>query len=202
MNGAYSGKSLILLLFSVLAMMRLEVTAQTSPTPAELSDVEESPQAQTDKSATQSEEKKGEWLVAPIPINSPAIGAGLEWAVARVFHPNKKDEISPPSVIGAGGLFTNNGSRGIALGGRLYLKEDKYRLTTAFGAVSINADIYGVGREAGKRGVFVPLNTEGGGFIGESLFRLTKGVYLGGRAQYRNLRLALDREELDSSDIT
>jgi hypothetical protein len=51
-------------------------------------------------------EKRGEFLIAPIPINSPAIGAGLEWAVAYVFPFNKQDKIPPPhSVFGIGGLF-------------------------------------------------------------------------------------------------
>src|SRR5205085_254902 len=84
------------------------------------------------KNVSQPSDKKGSWLFAPIPINSPAIGAGLQWAVARVFPLNKKDEISPPSTVGIGGVFTNNGSRAVAIGARLYLKEDKYRFTTAF----------------------------------------------------------------------
>ena len=50
-------------------------------------------------------EKRGEFLIAPIPINSPAIGAGLEWAVAYVFPFNKQDKIPPHSVFGIGGLF-------------------------------------------------------------------------------------------------
>src|SRR5947209_2915322 len=36
-----------------------------------------------DKSASQPSDKKGSWLFAPIPISSPAIGSGLEYAVAR-----------------------------------------------------------------------------------------------------------------------
>lgn len=146
--------------------------------------------------------QKGEWLLAPIPINSPAIGTGLEWIVARVFPINKKDQISPNSIAGIGGVFTNNGSRAAVLGGKFYLREDRYRFLTVFGNASVNADIYGVGEAAGNRGVFVPLNTAGNGFIVESLFRLKKGVYVGPRGQYRNLRLSLDRERLESSEIT
>jgi len=44
-------------------------------------------------------EKRGEFLIAPIPINSPAIGAGLEWAVAYVFPFNKQDKIPPPFSV-------------------------------------------------------------------------------------------------------
>ena len=146
------------------------------------------------------EEKKGEWLLAPIPINSPAIGAGLEWVVARVFPIDKKDELSPPSTVGVGGVFTNNGSKAIAVGGRIYLKNDKYRFATAFGTASVNVDIYGVGKRAGDNGTYVPLNTDGKGFIGEALYGLKKGIYLGVKSQWRNLRLGLDREKMNEGD--
>ncbi len=172
--------------------------AQAPDQPAPQSE-DKAKKGQANKPDSQADDKKGEWLIAPIPINSPAIGAGLQWAVGRVFPINKRDEISPPSVVGIGGIFTNNGSRAVALGGRLYLKEDKYRFATAFGDASVNVDIYGVGRAAGARGTYVPLNTEGRGFIGESLFAVRKGVYVGLRGQYRNLRLSLDQEKLGSS---
>jgi len=158
-------------------------------------------QDQTQQGQTaQPEEKKAEWIIAPIPINSPAIGAGLEWAVGRVFPISKADKASPPSIVGIGGVFTNNGSKAIAAGGRLYFKEDRYRTATGFGTANVNWDIYGIGKLAGDRDVFVPLNIDGGGFIGELLYGLKKGVYIGVRGQYRNLRLSINQEELDDPD--
>ena len=148
----------------------------------------------------QPEEKKAEWLIAPIPINSPAIGAGLEWAVGRVFPINKNDKVSPPSALGVGGLFTNNGSKAIAAGGRLYFKEDRYRVATAVGTANVNWDVYGIGKLAGDQGAYVPLNVDGGGFLSEFLYGLKKGVYLGVRGQYRDLRLSINQEELNSPD--
>ena len=128
-------------------------------------------------------EKKGEWLIAPIPINSPAIGAGLEVGGRRVFPINKKDELSPPSTVGAGGVFTNNGSKALAVGGRFYLKEDRYRIATAFGTADVNMDIYGVGKIAGDNGIYIPLKTKGQGFLGEFLYGVKKGVFVGMRGQ-------------------
>ena len=148
------------------------------------------------------DKKGGSWVFAPIPISSPAIGSGLEYAVARVFPLNKKDEISPPSTVGLGGVFTNNGSRAVALGARLYMKEDKFRFVVAAGNADINLDIYGIGKAAGDNGTFIPLKTKGKGFISEALFALKKGLYVGMRGQYRNFRLSLNQERLDSSDIT
>jgi len=165
-------------------------------------DPSEQTPANDQKTDAQSSEKKGSWLFAPIPINSPALGAGLQWAAARVFAFDKKDEISPPSTVGLAGVFTNNGSRAIALGGRIYLKEDKYRFAAALASADINLDIYGIGKAAGDNGTFVPLKTSGKGIIGEALVRLRKGLYVGMRGQFRNLSLSLNDERFDSSDVT
>ena len=109
-----------------------------------------------------------------------------------VFPFSRQDKISPDSVAGAGGLFTNNGSRAIAFGSKLYIKEDRYRITTAGGGALINADIYGVGKLAGDRGFFLPLRVKGGAFIVETIFQIRKNMFLGPRFQYRNLSLSLN----------
>ncbi len=162
---------------------------------------EQSRPAPAVKTQTPNEPTKAEWLFAPIPISSPAIGTGLEWAVGRVFPLNKDDRISPPSVVGVGGLLTNNGSRAIAAGGKLYFSEDKYRVTAAAGYAKINADIFGVGKPSGDQGLSLPVTGKGSGVLGEFLFRLRKGIYLGPRAQYRNLTLSLNQEELDTPHV-
>jgi hypothetical protein len=159
------------------------VGAQAQPPPAGSAD-------------KQKEDKRGEWVLAPIPISSPAIGSGLEWAVGYLFAYDKADKISPNSVLGIGGLFTNNGSRGVAVGGRLYLKEDKYRVTAAAGNAKINADIYGVGKLAGDNGLFLPLTFNGSALLSEFLFGFRKDFYAGARFQYRDFRMELNREEL------
>lgn len=146
-------------------------------------------------------EKKGEWMFAPIPVSSPAIGSGLEWAVARLFPFNKKDEVSPPSAVGVAGIFTNNGSRGVAIGGRLYMKQDGYRVAAGIANASINFDVYGIGGASGRRGIFIPLNVDGRAGIAEFLFRIRKALYLGLRGQYRNATLSLNQDRLHSSDV-
>ena len=114
-----------------------------------------------------------------------------------MFALDKEDKTTPKSILGAGGLFTNNGSRALALGGRLYLKQDKYRLTIGGAGAKINADIYGVGIESGKNDFYLPFTFKGSGFLAEPLFRIHKGTYVGIRFQHRNLNLALNQEELD-----
>jgi outer membrane protein assembly factor BamA len=46
------------------------------------------------------------------------------------------------------------------------------------------------------------LNVDGSGGIGEVLFRVRKGIYLGGRGQHRNATLSLNEDRFNSSDIT
>jgi hypothetical protein len=150
------------------------------------------------KEKKEKKEKSGEFVAAPIPISSPAIGSGLEWAVGYLFPLDKKDKVTSKSVVGIGGLFTNNGSHAVAVGGRLYFKDDKYRLTAAGGNAKINVDIYGVGKGAGDRGLYLPLTFQGSALITEPLFlRMRKGFYLGARFQYRDLTLSLNKEDLD-----
>ena len=114
---------------------------------------------ETQSNDAKNSEKKGEWMLAPIPVSSPAIGSGFEWAVARLFPFNKRDEVSPVSSVGVAGIFTNNGSRGIAVGGRLYMKEDHYRVAAGIASASVNFDVYGIGEASGPcwHGIFANL---------------------------------------------
>src|SRR5438552_1325244 len=56
-------------------------------------------------------EKRGSIIVAPIPISSPAFGSGLLLITAYVFKLDENDKTSPPSWLGAAGVFTSNGTR-------------------------------------------------------------------------------------------
>ena len=67
------------------------------------------------REAPRAPRKKGEWLLAPIPISSPAIGSGLEFAVARVFSA-QQERRSQPDPVGS-----KHGRDGQAAGKRLAL---------------------------------------------------------------------------------
>src|SRR6266576_1562925 len=62
--------------------------------------------------ASQAEEKPSgngrSLIIAPMPISSPALGTGLVPVLGYIFPLQKNDKVSPPSVIGAAGLITNN----------------------------------------------------------------------------------------------
>jgi hypothetical protein len=152
-------------------------------------DERSSPQA-TDESAQPSgltlpEEKKkrhrGSFVVAPIPISSPAVGSGVIPIVGYIFPLSKNDKDSPPSAIGAAGLITNNGSRAFAVGGELFIKQDTYRITAAYVRGNLNYNFYGSGVAAGNAGLKLPLTQDGAAFLGEFLRRVKWKFYVGPR---------------------
>lgn len=43
--------------------------------------------------------RRGEFMVAPLPISSPALGTGIVLVVGYIFPLSTRDAISPPSVV-------------------------------------------------------------------------------------------------------
>jgi hypothetical protein len=137
-------------------------------------------------------EKRGSLVIAPIPISSPAFGSGLLLITAYVFKFDKDDPVSPPSWVGMAGAFTNNGTRGLATGAKLYLKENKYQTTFAAMKGRANLDFFGIGRIPGRTPIVVPLSMEGTIFFGELMRNVGKNVFIGPRYQHRRLTAGVD----------
>jgi hypothetical protein len=131
-----------------------------------------------DKKEKEKKKKRGAFVVAPLPISSPAIGQGIIPVVGYIFPFSTKDKISPPSVIGAAGLVTNDGSRGFAVGGQLYFKEDTYRASAGFARGNIDYNLYGTGIASDLK---LPLVQTGQAFFGEFLRRVGWKFFLGPR---------------------
>jgi Omp85 superfamily domain len=159
-------------------------TRLTSQAASQSSTTGQAPQAsKPEQPESESEKKKkgvlrGSFVVAPLPISSPAIGSGLVPILGYIFPFSRNDKISPPSVIGVAGLVTNNGSRGFVVGGQLYLKENTYRITSGFARGNINYDIYGTGVFVGRK---LPLNQTGQAFFAEFLRRIGWKFFTGPR---------------------
>jgi outer membrane protein assembly factor BamA len=158
---------------------RATVSVQTENTEQKTSEPDSGPEKKVTK-----KEKRGEIVIAPIPISSPAIGSGLLLGLGFVFPLNKNDKLSPPSTIGAMGFGTNNGSRGGAVLGMFNFREDRYRIAAIGGSGSVNYDLFGIGTGAGAAGISVPINQKGSLFLGQFLYRLG-GWHLGPRYQVR-----------------
>jgi Omp85 superfamily domain len=131
---------------------------------------------------TESEKKKkthrGTFVPAPLPIVSPAIGKGIIPGLGYIFPFSKNDKLSPPSVIGAAGMFTDNGSRGFGVGADVYMKEDTYEITAMYGRGNVNYNLYGSGIFSGLE---LPLEQSGHLFRGEFLRRLWWKFFIGPR---------------------
>src|SRR5688500_10079851 len=158
---------LVLLLTLVISLGSIGFSQSASATPAkannEVNQLPGSPSKTDDESsvsrapsepqagekAEPKKEKRGSLVIAPIPISSPAYGAGLILVAGYVFWLNQEDEISLPSFLGATGALTNNGNRALILGGKLYAKENKYQTTFALGKGRANLDFVGLGRIPG-----------------------------------------------------
>lgn len=172
------------------------ISQSPAPTPPGGDDAvkEKAEQAKKDEERKKKGEKRGSIVIAPIPISSPAFGSGLILIAGYVFKFDKEDAVSPPSWAGVAGVYTNNGTRGLALGSKLYLKENKYQTTFAALTGRANLDFYGIGRLPGRPAVAVPLSMGGKIFFGEVMRNVGRKVFIGPRYQFRSLSASIDGE--------
>ncbi len=133
--------------------------------------------------------KPAEFLAVPIPSYSPTLGFMITGTAAYIFP---ADDASPPSTVGAFGMYSTNNSwvaGGIA---KLNLAEDRYRILATLVVGHINWDFYGVGTAAGDDNKFVPISQGMAGGRLESLFRIAQGLYLGPRWTLMKLNATAD----------
>jgi surface antigen Omp85-like protein len=153
---------------------------EAPPSPAKPAD-QSGQSTAPDKSEAKPKEKKekrGSIVAAPLPISSPAIGSGITPVLGYIFPFSMKDKVSPPSVVGAAGLITNNGSRGFAVGAQLYLKEGRNRITGGYVHGNIDYNIYGTGVASDLK---LPLIQTGHAFFGSVLRRVWHQFFIGPR---------------------
>lgn len=98
---------------------------------------------------------------------------------AYILPTSSANKNSPASLVGAVGLVTDNGSRAVALGGELYLKQNTYRTTAVYARGNLNYDLYGLG--SGNSQAKLPLKQTGQLVFGEFLRRTWWKLFLGPR---------------------
>ncbi|HSY37265.1 MAG TPA: BamA/TamA family outer membrane protein [Acidobacteriaceae bacterium] len=180
---------LVLLLFLVVCdsghLYAQNNSQQNNPlnTTAALNNTPNDKESKKDKKGKKPRKKllPGSFVVAPIPIVSPAIGDGIIPVVGYIFPFNKNDKISPPSTVGVGGLITDNGSRAYFLGGQLFFDKNKYEVTTGYAHGNINYNIYGAGFVNGPQDLKLPLVQTGEVFFAEALRRFWWQIFIGPR---------------------
>jgi hypothetical protein len=107
--------------------------------------------------------------------------------------------ISPPSDVGAAGLFTNGGSRAGGLGGELYLKENTYQIRAGFADGHLDYHYYGTGNAAGDAGHRLAIKQSGEVFFGEVLRRLKWKFFFGPRVWIGHSDITPDLSKSDTN---
>jgi outer membrane protein assembly factor BamA len=131
---------------------------------------------------------------------NPSIGngGGLGVLYARTIGENDK---SPPSTFGFGGFATNNGSWGGAFGSRLYLNNDKYRITVAVAGGQFNYNYFGIGTAGGNAGTSIPLGQKSKAFLIEPKIRFYRRWYAGPRYHIIKNDVYLNSSKLNPEDL-
>jgi len=83
--------------------------------------------------------RNGSVVVAPIPFSNPTIGSGLMLGAAYLFQ---NDAGSKPSMIGIGGLRSDNGSSGVGLSVNLAFDNNRWLFESIFAAADIRYDLF------------------------------------------------------------
>ena len=146
-----------------------------------------------------SKQDGGSFLIAPLPISSPAFGSGIVPVLAYIFPLSRSDKTSPSSVVSAAGLVTDNGTRAFALAGQLYFDENTYRATAAFARGNLNYNLYGLG--AGTSQAQLPLNQAGQAEFAEFLRRLGWKFFLGPRFIWGSSLITLRPTDLGTTPL-
>lgn len=136
------------------------------------------------ESKSKSKPKRGEFVLAPIPVINPTLENGLALGVGYLYHLDKDDLNSPPSITGLGGFRTSNGSGGGVLAQKFVLKQNKYRLLMAVGRADIHFNFFGIGANAGDAGRSVPIEVEGRGLLIDGSMRVFGRHWFAGLRYY------------------
>ena len=98
-----------------------------------------------DKDEQPEKHKRGEFAVAPIPMVNPSIGNGGALVVMYATRLGGAEDTSPPSTLGLAGFATAAGSWGLGGGGKLNLKNDKFRISVGGGGGNFDYNYFGTG---------------------------------------------------------
>lgn len=151
------------------------------------------PDPRNDPDTPKPSSRRGSFVIAPIPISSPAIGTGGTILGAYIFSVRKNDTISPPSVIASAWAGTENGTRAWAAATELYFHQDRYHIVAGVAHGDLNYDFYGTGTAAGDAGQKFGLHHTADAFSGEVLRRTFWQVFVGPRVWFATTRLEPQR---------
>lgn len=95
-----------------------------------------------DVSTTQPiDDKRGRFVVVPIPFRNALLGAGLTLGAGYLYQPKDAVIRGRHSVAGVGGMYTEGESWALAGGHRAYWSRERYRTTLGLGTGELNYDL-------------------------------------------------------------
>jgi outer membrane protein assembly factor BamA len=125
--------------------------------------------------------KSHEFVIAPIPMQNPSQGWGLAVITQLIFHHQQEESGNPPSIIGAGGFYTEKESYGFGAAFLGSHRGDSWRTTIGAGYGNIHYEFFGVGNDDAKKDKGIPIQQEFEGGIAQVLRRVRPHLYLGAR---------------------
>jgi len=151
------------------------------------SPVQQAAATEVDKAAAQ---KRGEFVLAPMPLVNPTIENGLSLVVGYLYRVDASDEKTAPSATMLAGFKTSNGSWMASAVQSLHLSRDRFRVLGLAAHTDINYAFFGIGQAAGSAGVSVELNQAGNVGLVEGLVRVLPNTYVGARYQIVDMTVA------------
>lgn len=118
-------------------------------------------------------------VLAPIPGRSPQLGWSLTLAAGYFLGERDEDHDSAPSLIGGFGMVAENGSYGYGAGTSLHLLDDKLRVQAGVGYLDIRYRFYGIGNDAGDRGISIDILQEAPMYFATAKYRVWSKLYVG-----------------------
>jgi len=135
--------------------------------------------------------RKGSWVAVPIPFSNPTLGTGLVAAVGH-FHAQTAEQkaAQPPSVTGAGVLWSESDNLAVAVGNASYWGGDTWRFKGALAWADLNLPLSTDG--SGSDPAELDWSIEGAFVYTEIARRIRGDWYLGVRARYMDVQQAIN----------
>jgi hypothetical protein len=152
----------------------------------------ELPDASTTRDTTRA------FVMMPIPVSNPTIGTGLG-AIAMYMY--TLDEGSPPSASALVGMYTDTDSWMVGAFQRAYFGADTWRVRGGVGYMDLKLRFYGIGSDAGDRGMYVPMDQTGYFVITNALRRVYTDLYVGVNYRLMDIESIFKLSEIAPGEI-
>lgn len=138
------------------------------------------------------EKSKTSFVVLPIPQSNPAIGTGLTIAGLAFYNPNQSER---PWITGLG-VMKAGSSYALGVVQQATVLDNRLRLMGGLVYADMDLKFYGVGADAGDRGISIPLEQKGAGGLLQGLYKVADHWFVGLRYQNLKLTSTIDLSQL------